>query len=369
MYYLIFLLLLFPKGGFKLGGVPVTWSYLGIGLAAILALFSPLRIQKKSLQALFFLIPLQVVSIFSFLINGVDSVEFTVAFLIVFFVLPLIFYLLLPIDPSSLVLVIRRAVLTVALYGIALFSYHLLTGNFFEIPFLTTNFHDVGELSEKCNLRSSTGMVKLFSTYNNGNVYGICMLLLLPIFCSSENSFWKRAVVKASLVLTLSRTIWIGLLIHEIFFSVFVQKKWRGAAVRVAIALCAIAVTVCYIGFSWRFICDATLGGRIELLDVLSEMSLFMTKPFEGISEIAYLGAVSAFGLIGFLAFILALIGPIALSFFVQHSLSVPIRCGLCNYLILSCSDGATLYIPVMAIFWLLSATSVLEKVLPEKAC
>ena len=46
---------------------------------------------------------------------------------------------------------------------------------------LTVNAGDLGELdSSKFNQRGSVS--KLISTYNNGNIFGVCTLMLFPIF-------------------------------------------------------------------------------------------------------------------------------------------------------------------------------------------
>ena len=90
------------------------------------------------------------------------------------------------------------AVLFVSAYGIFLFFYKLGTGSFIEIPYLTVNAGDLGELEGKSIDRG--GIFKLISTYNNGNVYGISILILLPLYAHLEKRLSRVLTVKASLV-------------------------------------------------------------------------------------------------------------------------------------------------------------------------
>ena len=53
-------------------------------------------------------------------------------------------------------------------------------GKFIEIPFLTVNAGDYGTLESTKHINRG-GYLKLISTYNNGNVYGVATLILLPL--------------------------------------------------------------------------------------------------------------------------------------------------------------------------------------------
>ena len=356
MLFLLFLfLIVFPKGGFKLGELPITWGYLLLGIAAIASLYKPIVLHPLRSKALCCLIPFQILSAVTLFVNGTQNPEFTIAFIITFFFLPLIFLLLLPLPPAKFncfLSYLKKGILFIAVYGLALFIYRLMTGNFFEIPFLTTNFNDFSLLDEKCNLRTAW-MAKLISTYNNGNIYGLCLLMQLPLYSLMEKSLWKNSLVKFSLLLTLSRTVWIGLLVHEILFGLFVIKNIKNMFLKCFILTITIGIVLYYLEFDATFILDDTLGGRADQFAVFSDLSLFSTDSFEGLSEIVYIGILSSFGVLGLITYLLAVLGPLCLSFLAYSSPVVTaIRCGLCNYLFLSCSDGAILFIPVMAIFW-----------------
>lgn len=364
LFLLILFLVVFPKGGFKIGDLPITWGYLLLGITSLfLLLLRPIHIQPARLQALLFLAPFQVISACTIGVNGIEGTAPLLSFLVTFFVLPFIFFIILSssIDDLNLAVFlsfIAHSIFWIAAYGIFLFFYRVFTGDFFEIPLLTINSADFGLLDSKCNLRC--GISKLISTYNNGNIYGICLLMLLPMYCWIEKRFWKRSLVKFSLLLTLSRTIWIGLIISELFFAFFISKSITKKFMRFLIAplliLCTVSFILTKLGLNWDFLFDRQLGGRLYQLSILFEFSLFSTTPFNGISEIAYMGILSSFGIFGLIAYLFAVLSPLFFSVGSSKScqLSSCIRCGLCNYLILSLSDGAILLIPVMAFYWFL---------------
>lgn len=362
MKLLILFLLVFPKGGFKIGELPITWGYLLLGATSLTSFLKPLRISTLRLESILLTIPFQVVIALTLFLNGTTSIAYAIALLITFFFLPFAFYISLSdhIDTMNLdkfLLYLKRGILFLACYGIALFVYRIATGEFFEIPFLTSNFNDLGLLDTKCNLRNDT-VSKLISTYNNGNIYGLCLLMLLPLYSRAEKSGWKVTLVKLSILLTLSRTMWIGLILNELFVGLFLSKN----GLKNILALIAIIASLLFLlhlfGYGWDFIWDESLGGRLDQFNVLSNLHFFSPHPFEGITEIVYLGVLHSFGVIGLLTYLLAVCGPLLLSFTRKNGLATCIRCGLGNYLILSCSDGAVLLIPVMAFFWFLSSLS-----------
>src|SRR5690606_34127372 len=145
-------------------------------------------------------------------------------------------------DLDLLLRAVRMAVLLVSAYGIFLFFYKLATDSFIEIPYLTVNAGDVGELEGKSIDRG--GVFKLISTYNNGNVYGISLLMLLPLYTFLEKRLSSVLTVKASLVLTLSRTVWAGLVVYEVLSRLYVRRPtWKTvAAIAGWVSLAAVGV-------------------------------------------------------------------------------------------------------------------------------
>ena len=82
VFFLTVFIIYFPKGGVKIGSVPITWGYLAIFVVALITL--PrflLNIGNMSFSAsrwatILSLLPFQSLVILSFLLNGVESIGF-----------------------------------------------------------------------------------------------------------------------------------------------------------------------------------------------------------------------------------------------------------------------------------------------------
>ncbi|MBS0648447.1 MAG: hypothetical protein JSS10_04380 [Verrucomicrobia bacterium] len=385
---LVLFLLVFPKGGFKIAEVPLTWGYLLLALTSLYHfLRNHLAISSSHLRVLLALLPFQLLSLGLFFIQGINHSGFALAFITHFFLLPFLMFALLSkfmqnFDLQFFIPLFKKSLLFISVYGIFLFFYRIGTGNFLLIPFLTSNFHDIDSIEiAKCIARGD--LFKLFSTYGNGNLYGICLLMLLPLYQLVEESFLKRSIVKLSLLLTLSRTVWIGLLLEEIFRHLYIQKPTSSTLTKLASRLLAIGLMIglglAYLNYDLSFIFDPTLGGRSELLNVFSEWTWIVAEPFEGISEIVYLSVLKSFGLIGLIFFLVAITSPLWVYVFFTKTQTTPLQrsliTGLCVYLFISCSDGAILYIPVMVFYWFLSSlllgkhSSIVESCIITNCC
>jgi hypothetical protein len=366
---LVGFLLFFPKGGIKLAGVPLTWGYIvlaavSISLPLALLLGRSWKVTRQRLLLALLLVPFQAVVWLSFMFNGVVGMGFTISLLVSFFFVPHVFLLVLGpqldrLDLSYLFRLIRVGVLFVAAYGIFLFFFKLATGTFIEIPLLTVNSGDLGELDDKYIDRG--GIFKLISTYNNGNIYGVCLLMLLPLFAWLERRMIPNAIVKFSLLLTLSRTVWLGLLAFELLNRLYVRPltgRALGLLVgSVVVVIGGVLAALRLMGMDPAFLFDRNLGGRIVQLEVLDEATILPRVSFEHILEMVYLSVLENFGLVGLVTFLIAMVTPLALHLLraVPHAASEYKRClaaGLMVYLFIALSDGALLFIPVMAFFW-----------------
>ncbi|MDN2696110.1 hypothetical protein O0882_07260 [Janthinobacterium sp. SUN073] len=390
----------FPKGGVKIGSIPLTWGYVAIFIFSIMAIprfllnIGNISFSTCRLNVFFSLLPFQSIVIFSFIFNGVENFGFGISFIVSVIFLPFTFIILFhqymeEMNLSYLFSMVKRGIIFVSLFGIFLFIYKLYTGSFLEIPFLTVNYDDLGELEGKHIDRG--GIFKLISTYNNGNIYGICILMLLPLYEFLENSKIKRIIVKTSLVLTLSRTVWLGMIIYELlklfYFSInstskhllFIPRLFLELKIRKAdfiailfsfigiILFCgAVFYMIFMIGQNASFLFDKNLGGRIDQLNVIDKLTFFPEKKFSQVSEIVYMSVLDSFGILGFLSFLLAMLSPVIYGFlrrvpFGGSLYKKSIMSGLIIYLVLAISDGAFLYIPVMAIYWFLISLLLLN--------
>lgn len=391
VFFLTVFIIYFPKGGVKFGTIPVTWGYLAVFIVAMLTLprfLSNIRnISFSSVRwvTIFSLLPFQGLIVLSFWLNGVENIGFGISLLVSIIFFPFVFIILFSkymdeMDCEFLFLMVKQGVIFIAVFGIFLFFYKIYTGSFLEIPFFTVNYDDLGGLEEKNIDRG--GVFKLISTYNNGNIYGVCVLMLLPLYEFLEHSKFKAIIVKVSLILTLSRTVWLGLIIYELMKIIFISNKslkkrllfiprflnkmsFRRSdlyaiifsVLGIFLFVIAIFYVTIFIGRNLSFLFDKNLGGRVDQLMPIDKITLFPDKKFSQVAEIVYVSILDSFGFVGLLAFLLAMFTPVIYGIMrhVPYGGSLykkSILCGLIIYLILACSDGAFLYIPVLAIYW-----------------
>ena len=376
-WLLITFLVLFPKGGFKVGGVPVTWGFILLGLCgpplviARLVVF-PLRAPIRLFAALACAIPFQVIFLYTAVFNGISDIGSLLACVTNFYYIPWLFLLVFPcfyprLDGPGLARHFRFCILAAALFGIAMFFYHPIVGSFIEIPFLTVNSGDYGELELRKHIVRGA-FLKLISTYNNGNLYGVATLILLPLYNMLEPKRWKRYTLLAALIFTLSRTVWAGLILQEVFsLAIALKTSFRrfprvvpGPAVRGALTVAAMVLLVLF-GLLFNanklsFLFDENLGGRAPVLAAFSHPHWLPAGLAGQFSEIVYASVLSDYGIVGLLAFILLFASPIVLYLLQPHSFRSPLQRaalrGLVLYAVVAASDGAINLIPVLAFYW-----------------
>jgi hypothetical protein len=177
-----------------------------------------------------------------------------------------------------------------------------------------------------------------------------------------EKSRCKKAIVKTALLLTLSRTVWIGLIFHECLFLFFMTrslvKKMTFAFGLLTTVVFSSLFIYHFFGFDLTFLFDRSMGGRWPLIEsALRDSPYISWYPFTGIGEVIYANIAISFGTIGLIFFLIAMMTPLVFSLFIPFSYEKrSLIIGLTNYLFVSVSDGAILYIPVMAFYWFLSS-------------
>ena len=377
-WFLITFLVLFPKGGIKVGGLPLTWGYLGIvlsipGLLLVRLLSMPLRLRPSNLAATASVIPFTLLFCYSIKANGTELASYAFSTFVTLCILPPIFLLLYAdflrfLDGRWLERNLRRAMFAAAVFGIFLFVWHPLTGHFIEIPLLTVNADDYGTLETSKNIDRGF-FLKLISTYNNGNVYGVATLILLPLFDLFEPKRWKRNLMKLALVLTLSRTVWAGLILIEVFSLAKVALQALrtfprvvfGPALKTGMILVAtlglVLVGLALISQNVAFLFDSKLGGRSETIaTAIASPTLLPALPVIAIAEIVYASVLSQYGILGLLSVILIFGFPIVLVLLNPACLEDLARRaalkGIMLYMFLAAVDGAINLIPVMVFYW-----------------
>ena len=366
--FLVFYIIAFPKGGIKAAGVPLTIGYVLTSLLLVTAL---LRAGSLALpfDRLLAFAPCLLLGLWSALVvyvNGTDVIGFTISYFISVLYLPafgLIFFSSLVLDEhhENLEKAFMWAVRFIVVYGIFLFVFRQTTGKWIEIPYITVNAGDVGQLDDKYINRG--GVYKLISTYNNGNIFGVSLAIIAPLYLKIEPRKVASWLLYLAMFLTLSRTVWIGAVLVILLGNL--SKGVRPLSVLyltigLLIAGISIVSLLNFIGRDTSFILDSNLGGRAGQLDYLSDIRLVPEGQVSALPEIVYLGMIKYFGLPGFLLFLIHLVTPsVLLSFEGVRLLSVSraSAClqGLAIYVVLASADAAFSFIPVMMIFWMVA--------------
>lgn len=365
----VLLLVVIPKGGFKVSGIPITWGYIYLGflfVVLIWSLKSSFIINQKPLICYLATLPFIAYFVIHLSIVGYDgNFGNLVAFFVSFVFLPLLFLVLLSgvlsrINIDYLEKLIYKAVLIVSIYGIILFVYKQLRGTYIEIPYLTVNAGDVGEMELKYNQRGD--IFKLISTYNNGNIFGVCIMMLFPVFYRRYRKKYELYIVLLALFLTLSRTVWIGLILF--FLIKYRNRVWKLVKVYLLIIVLLFLLSSLLLtqyfqyGSLGNFIMDANFGGRIYQIREALGFSFFGVKTFVGIDEIAYLSIYKQFGLVGMVLFCLSMFTP----FYVYIHSKTRNRVyftGVIIYWVLCASDGCMLFLPTLAFYYFIVCMSL----------
>ena len=377
-------LVLFPKGGFRLGPRPLTWGYLLLAVItppAILVRFLqlPLRYPRRVLLVTFMLLPMQLLFYYAGKYYGIANPPFAFSTFVGLFALPWIFLLVYGpffprLDGQQLARIFCFCVFWAAAWGIFLFFLHPVAHRFIEVPYLTVNASDYGELESTKNIGRGF-FYKLISTYNNGNLYGVATLLLLPLYTRLEPSGMRRTTVKVALFLSLSRTVWVGLILNELL-SLGVQLVsqiptfpvlYLGAARRRFIAVAAIVGFIFFSllfissqGGGLQFLLDLTGGNRINQVIAAQGSSILPEHGLYGFQEVLYASAEQYWGIAGLWAFTLIMLSPLIIVAGDPRLMQSPLKRaalkGLVIYIAMAGIDGALDFIPVMAFYWFVYA-------------
>ncbi len=349
-----------PKAGIKLGGLPVTWGYLllcACGLLAAAAL--PFRRGPRLMptaQFLFGFLPLGLLAIIK---AGTPEGTTTGALVwsVNFIVLPsiiLIFFSrrLEDLSDEQIARVVSVCFRLAVAWGIFNFFLYAATKRTIEIAYVTVNADDYGMIFDKNNRRG--GLMKLVSTYNNGNIFGVCALILGPLYLSLDRSRFWRTMYVAAIVLTLSRTAWFGLIAMFIILRMLGLIRLNRASVwALAIGgVISVASLLPFMGWQVDRLTDSTLGNRIDLIYDFT-ITIWGENRIS-IPELTYVGLAQSFGFLGLLFVMAALFMPAVYGLLLRNRLSALQKAalaGILTYLFVAIVDGALAFIPVLAFF------------------
>ncbi len=357
--------LAFPKGGITAGGLPVTWGYLALipigGLAFLCLLRRPLLSIWPFVQALLLFLPMVVLVYAKFEAGGISQASMWI-YVALFGALPLATLVvcgpfLEDIPAEDIARALRWALRFAVLWGLANFALYIVRKDFIEIPYLTVNAGDAGDIFAKNNRRGS--LMKLVSTYNNGNIFGVCMVMLWPLYMKVEPQRIFKLLFILAVVLSLSRTAWFGLIAATMLCVMSGHLRALNTSLWVGIFAGAglVVLLLPVLGWTPDSLFNASLGGRIRTIDNLG-LSLW-GAPEIRIPELVYVGLYQSFGILGFtIAFLALFLGPLyGLANWQQLSeLRRGAVLGALSYLVTAAIDGAFVFPPTLLIFLFLTA-------------
>lgn len=378
-FLLILTLVALPKAGIIIHGVPITWGYMLLIVLGLLGFAEWLRglhaddSCRLSLRPLACLVPFQLILIGTFIALGYERMGYAASLFFSFVIMP---YLMASLAhgvliKASSVTWLRNSVRFAIIYGVLLFATSNTSGWFLEVPGLTTMLGGDVPLAGKNNNRY--GVYKFISTYSNGNIYGLCFLMLLPLYKMIDSARFVL-LAKLTIILTLSRTAWIGLIFYDVIilgksFPVKNRKGFSRGLLALAVDLAAIKGVASLIPWPKDGLLDKNLGGRLPQFNIISIIKqnlvdgnylniLLPTKPFLTVYEMTYLSILDGFGVLGLIFFILAMGCPVYFIGRIARESGNPWLQAACLsmilYLIVAFSDGALVNAPVMAFYWAL---------------
>lgn len=354
----------FPKAGVYVGNIPITLSYILLGAVATIEVVRLAMTRKRTVDQRYLwlgalLFALATIEIFAFRVYGSQSLGAMVSILVSTIVMPIVtilatHWMLRMLGIDGVLSALRCALVIVFVIGMAAFVTYNTTGRVIGIPFVTTTGGDISLVATRHNLRGP--VIKMISTYNNGNILGISLLMWGPIAALATTRY--AVGYRALCVLTLSRSVWAGLIVLEVLGALVNRSLKRvGRAFFGALFLIvAVVIASLLIGKDpMAFLLDKDLGGRLTNLQ--HDLEVISTQRIGWESESMYAAAVLAFGPIG-LAMLLAIwMLPIVSGG--DTEVQRVSRIVLLVYLLVASVEGAFTLVPTQAVYWFVAAIAM----------
>ncbi len=335
----------FPKAGLYVGNIPFTFGYFLLGGLAFLEMARAAVARKRSLHKIYLwlgvlLVALTVVELFMFRVYGSRSLGSTISILVSTIAMPVIAILgtqwmirVLGID--GLLKALRWALVPVFVFGIISFVAFNAGGKVIGIPFITTTGDDISQVAVRHNMRGP--VIKMFSTYTNGNILGINVLIWGPIaaFASLPCAIGYRSIC----VLTLSRSVWVGLFALEVIGAITeksLMRIYRAMAGSFALLLIVVIASASIGKDPVSFLLDKDLGGRVTNLQ--NDLEVISTQRIGWDSESVYAAAWLAFGPVGMLLLVCVWMLPIVMGG--NSELQRVARLSLLVYMLIASVEG-----------------------------
>ena len=266
--FVLFLLLivfnvLFPKGGVKLSGIPLTIGNVVLMLALMYTIvYRGFKNITKSENFIFIFIGYWIIRfILVFVINDKFSFSALVGYFVPLCVYPLVYFFIVRyVDRwdvlNNIIRLIHISIWCVLFYSIIQFIFEI---GFTAIPFLTVNYSDWVEAPNSWWLEKHNGVgsvSKIVSTYQNGNLLGANLLLFCPFVCYTIHSNNLRNVfLFLSLFVVFlagSRSMYVAIIIY-IIYKIFNHNVLKNKIKRIS-PFSIVVIVIGSITFIWYFV-------------------------------------------------------------------------------------------------------------------
>lgn len=224
----MFINLAFPKAGIKLAGIPLTVGNMFFVFTFVFWLGKIVRNNKLRSSKVHIIIVIFMLYCFlkytiAFKYDVTDISTLAVTF-VPADIYPLSFFLTYDMVNSEerkkrLIRIVEISFYIITIYSIIQLIFGI--GNV-DIPGITVNYSDYVDMGQNWYMKKSNGtseeVLKMVSTYQNGNLFGIGLLIIYPMlfnyYCMKENT--KKKIISlilfiVSIFICLSRAAWFGL--------------------------------------------------------------------------------------------------------------------------------------------------------------
>lgn len=358
----LIVLLAFPKAGVYAGNIPLTAGYALLALTGLLQLIRlanrggvKLRADYVFLGLMFLL--LGVLQAGAFSMYGTQSLGSAISIVASTLIVPClallsVHWLVDTLGLDRFMRTLRIALLIVFVFGIASFAVYNTTGKVIGIPFVTTTGADVSLVADRHNLRGS--MIKMFSTYNNGNILGVNVLIWGAV--AAAGTTFSLMQFRSICVLTLSRSVWLGLAAMELAHA-FLRRSVRGIAYSVAfVVLLTVVVAAASISIGrdpTDFLLDANLGGRVASF----QENLYRSQKVGWTNESLYAASYLALGPLGAILLVATWVVPIVRGG--TNRLQTNCRVALGVYMFVAAAEAAFNLVPTQASYWMIAGLAM----------
>lgn len=254
----------FPKAGIKLGGLPLTVG--NVFFAITFALWIFIKLKNKTIRTQVAIGSTIILGILYFAIKYTivyatyNSLTLLAGYIIPLFVYPLIFFVVYDSIKNRNQL---EKIIKVIVYGFFFLCIYAILQSIVgiencDIPGLTVNLTDYRKDGELWYMAKANGMntenVKIVGTYQNGNLFGISLIVIYPLVYYYYIEHKKNRTLIFSLILfiitvflTLSRACWLGIVLFITFGVVLERESTKQSFIRKTITIIACIVAIIYV--------------------------------------------------------------------------------------------------------------------------